>query len=359
MGVIKVYELHLKRILKWDILITIAVILLSTLITSNVALANEEGLPFTVEPILPNNQSAETTSYISIQTDEAVLEQNIDFKLTNTSDQVQEINVKVVDAYTSPNGVIQYVSEASENSEIIHEAYKLTGYLKVAPDTIKLKPGETSTITMPIDVTNVEGVLLGGVSFSSVVEGTEIEENDSSFQINNEINMVIGVMLDFADDGDIDFKIEQPFIDPMPSYFAVRLPITLDAPALIQDATMTYDVLYKDDLLFSNEKKISFAPYSKTNISIPFEYDEIVEKTDYTIQGELIYQDQNNKQVKEGFHETFQYKKNADQSGIARIFNVPTEVGGIAIWIYFVALLGLVILLVIIVTQRKKSKTED
>src|SRR5690606_24247609 len=158
--------------------------------------------------------------------------------------------ISIVDAYTSPSGVIQYVNESSENSEIVNEHYKISRYIESENDTVTLNQGESKTVSIQLDVEQMEGVLLGGVNFSAVEKGEEVKEADSTFQINNQINMVIGVMASFETDKETSFIIGEPTIDPMPSYYAIRLPITIDAPVLQQNVLIQYEVLHEDKQIF-------------------------------------------------------------------------------------------------------------
>ena len=253
--------------------------------------ADSNGIPFIVEPILPDNQDEVVNSYISIISDSNNLNQNIEFKVTNESEIEQNIYIKVVDAYTSPNGVIQYVEEESDNSTITNDNYKLSKHLTLPENQVTLKPGETKIITSSLDVNDLEGTLLGGVSFSTTGKSEEYEKNDTSFKINNEINMVIGVMVTFKNQTEIDFTIDEPYLDPMPSYYAIRLPISLDAPLLVNGTEIKYIVKHNDKELFSGQKEFSFAPLTKVNMAIPFEYEEIINNEIYDVLGEIIYID--------------------------------------------------------------------
>lgn len=332
-------------------------LMLSVFFLSDKIFADSEGLPFTVEPILPSNQNSDVSSYISVSSDGNSLNQTYEFKLVNESSMGQEVNVKVVDAYTSPNGVIQYVDEESENSEIVKGEYKLSEHLKIEDEVVKLDAGETKIVSASISVDDTEGVLLGGVSFSSVKEGEKDEQGVSSFQLNSEINLVVGVMVSFDGDNDVKFDIDKPFVDPMPSYFAIRLPITLDSPVLVQDAMINYEVLYKEEKLFDNEKNIDFAPYTKTNVSIPFEHEEIKENGEYVIKGALIYEDENGNVIEKKFEEMFKYVKEDKVNEVAKMLKAPFDGNGVSPY-WFLLLLPLIGWLAFVLWKRKKDNDE-
>lgn len=334
----------MKRIKQTRVFFLMLIIFMLSAIHTNIVSADSNGLPFSVEPILPENQNTDVGSYISISPENNSISQNFKFKLSNQSNSEQKIKVTIVDAYTSPNGVIQYVEQETDNSMITNEDYKLSNHLKTKSDIITLKKDETKTIETSLNVDDMEGTLLGGVSFSVMEEGDEQKEDETSFQINNEINMIIGVLLDFETDKDIDFLIDNPFLDPMPSYYAIRLPITLDAPVLNQDVTINYQVLLNDEELFRNEKEMKFAPYTQTNVSIPYELDEIKNNKDYVLKGELIYTDKDGNKQGKAFEQTFDYVSESKTSPFVNLFNKPmvqneTSIGSKVLIFSFVVLI--------------------
>ncbi len=328
-------------------------------IEANNIFADSNGLPFSVEPVLPKNQDEDVRSYISVSSTEKSFNQQVEFKLTNQSDQEQNIKINIVDAYTSPNGVIQYVQEESENSKIINDKYKLSHYLESNNDIITLKKGETRMISTSLNVDSLEGVLLGGVSFSAIEEAQEQkEEGNSTFQINNEINMVIGVMASFDTDKDAEFIIGEPFIDPMPAYFAIRLPVTLDAPVLQQNVSIDYQVMHQNKQLFGNQKEFNFAPYTKTNVSIPYEHDEIKENENYIIKGELTYRNQHGNEFVKEFEETFIYEKDKNVSTVMNTLKAPIEKGGSPLWMTLLLIVPIALIIAWMIHKKKKKNIE-
>lgn len=340
-----------------SIIIVMMVLLLSFGTSKIFVQANS--IPFSVEPILPDNQDKETKSYISVSPKGKSLSQEFQFQLTNLSNETKEIKINIVDAYSSPNGVIQYVNEASENSEIVNEQYKLSNYLTADNDIVTINSGETKIISTKIDVDHLEGVLLGGVSFTVVEEGEEIIQSENTFQINNEINMVIGVLVNFETTEDATFIIDEPFIDPMPAYYAIRLPITLEAPVLQQDVLIKYEVKHKDVTLFTNEKNLNFAPFTKTNVSIPYEHNEIARNESYTIIGELIYQNSQGDKISDSFEKTFQYEKEKETNNEIGSFSPPIEKGSFPSWLFILFVIPLVIIPIIIRKKKKLIKSTE
>lgn len=249
---------------------------------------NANGIPFNIHPILPKNQDSDVTSYISIQADSA-LNQELEFVVKNYQDSEQMIEINVVNAYTSPNGVVQYTNKELENSDITDEAYKMTNYLTLEGDNqITLKANEEKRIKTKLAVDKLEGILLGGVSFKTVKEGDVLKGENASFQIDNEINMVVGVKIDFGTNKEIAISIDEPFVDPMPAYYAIRLPVSLDAP-LLKKLMLDYEVLQDNELLFEGNGEFDFAPMTKSELILAWEHDKIVENKPYVLKGVFKY----------------------------------------------------------------------
>lgn len=338
--------------------VTIIILLLAVGMVGSMGVsADDNGMPFTVEPVLTENQDKDIQSYITEKLKGTDYKQSYQFRLTNSSDTEQEVAVTVVDAYTSPNGVVQYVEEESDNSKITDNKYKMSKYLTVNDGVVKLNPGQTKTIELDLDVEDIEGTLLGGVSFKTLEDGEEVEDGESSFKINNEINMVVGVMLEFDTEQEVGFEIKEPFLDPMPSYYAVRLPIELKSSFLVKDTELEYDVSFKGEDLFGGMEKISFAPKTEANISLPFDYEEIKENEDYVIKGTFTYKDSEDKKQTIDFEEVFVYENNESTvDKVSKTLTTPVVGTGIALYWYLIGLVVLVGLGFYLYKRNKKGK---
>lgn len=334
------------------------IVVFGMIITPDAVYADENKIPIDIKPVLPDNQDVDVTSYISINTKEDKLKQDLEFVITNNTSEKQEISVKVVDAYTSPSGVVQYTDKEQENSEISDDKYEISEYLKVDGDSvITLKGNEEKKVKTSLDVEGLDGILLGGIEFQTVETGEEIEQGETSFQIDNEINMVVGVKIDFGTEKEVELLNDKPYIDPMPSYYVVRLPITLDTP-LFKKVDFDYEVLYKDDVLFKNENSYEFTPMSKTNISLAWEHDEIKKNKEYLLKGKLKYKDlEGNEQVRE-IEETFIYTGTESKKGLFETLKAPLETGNFN-WYWLLLLIPLVGVYVYYQKRLRKDNEED
>mgnify|MGYP001033291656 CR=1 FL=1 len=279
----------------------------------------ENGIPFQIVPILPDGQKEGITSYFSIDVDGNSKKDILELRLKNNSEETKDIQVKVVDAYTSPNGVVHYTDRESENSKIIDDKYKMSTHLKLqGNEMITLQGGEETIVRAKLDAQDIEGVLLGGFSFQVYEDEdkVDVDQNGSSFQINNEVNMVVGVMLEFDGGNEVNISIEEPYIDPMPSYYAIRLPVTMESPSF-KKVEIEYDVHLGEQLVFGNKAEFEFAPKTKTNVSLPWEADSIKKGEIYTLSATINYNDENGNAQKITYEEVFKY--NPDENAVDKV----------------------------------------
>lgn len=295
----KKYRTMVIDIMK-KVLITISVILFSIFVFNPYASANEQNNkpPLTITPILPENQDKGISNYFSITTDSNDLKQDLEFLITNNTDEKIKLYVLPLNALTSPNGVIQYRQvEREENSILIDKKYGLKNYIEIDDKYIEINTGETKSVVATIDISEIEGTILGAVGFQLVTGDEEQPSDENQFQIKNKVNYIVGIQINFHTEQEPNFIIGTPFIDVMPSYYAIRLPITQEAPLLVKDVSLEYEVWnYQSEKIFGSEIKnlYNFAPKTKTNIALPWDHDEIEQDKTYILKGKLKYKDKNN-----------------------------------------------------------------
>ncbi|MFD1705229.1 WxL protein peptidoglycan domain-containing protein [Siminovitchia sediminis] len=118
----------MKKILSLSVLF---LLMMGGFFTSKNVSASEGGLPYLVEPILPANQDKGIEHYISVSPKDNSLKQEFEFLVTNKTNKKQTINAKMLNAYTSTNGGIQYTAEETEHNVIIDEKYEMRNYVQV------------------------------------------------------------------------------------------------------------------------------------------------------------------------------------------------------------------------------------
>lgn len=322
--------------------------------TGSIAFADsKEEQPFTIYPVLPANQDTDVQSYISINTSDDALKQKIAYEIENNTDKPLDMRIEPLNAVTSPNGVIHYTNEDEVNAKIINENYRLVDYISVV-DSVTIQPGERITVKALVDIpkSKIDGTVLGAIGFQVTEKGAIHKKEKMTFQINNETNVIMGVQVNFGTDKKADFQIDKPYVDPMPSYYAVRLPVTSSTPLIMSDVLLKYEVLDENNKqLFKNEDRVfKFAPNTKTNIVIPWNSDSIEKGKTYTLKGSLNF---NDKSIE--FEKTFTYKGDAVDVPDGQDFDTPTTESN-TFWLWL--LLGLAVLLgaILYVIYKNKNK---
>lgn len=317
------------------------------------------GMPFTVEPVLPSNQDKNIENYISVTTDKNSISQELRYKVRNTTDATQVIDVNILNAYTSANGVIEYKAEETKDNTIIDSDYEFQRYAE-APDSITLESGQTKVVSVNVEVDKQEGTLLGAVSFQSEGGKENANQEGISLEITNQINSVYGVAINFpSNESQPDFSVGEAFLDTMPSYYVFRLPITLNSPILMQDINLAYEVDLEGKKLFSSETSFDYAPMTKTNFAIPYEYEELLKDKPYTLKGELTYTDQNGETQVQQFEKVIEYKD--EEAGLNALFTtlkIPLEKNGTAYTVLPFFLIPLILFIFFLIYRRKKKKKD-
>lgn len=319
----------------------------------------KEGLPFIVEPILPSNQDQGIDNYISISPDSNSLKQELDFLISNKTNKKQIVDIKLFNAYTSSSGGIQYTAEGTADNVILNKQYEMKQYIQ-APKQIEIRGGESKVVRLKVNISGMEGTILGAVAFQGEGESEQSNKEELSFEIKNEINKIYGIAINFPTQQNHDFKFGEPYLDPMPSYYAIRLPITHDSPMLLKDVDIDYEVNFKGKKLFFDKKEIDFAPMTKTNFAIPFDYDEIVEGEAYTIRGTLTFNEKGKSKVIE-FDREFVFNNESPKNEKTNKLKTPTikDVKGVSFLYLFLLLIPIIICLWFIRRKRKKYDNRD
>ncbi|WP_121605982.1 WxL protein peptidoglycan domain-containing protein [Virgibacillus sp. Bac332] len=309
----------------------------------------EEKQPYTIKPVLPSNQDKGITQYISVSTDKSSIEQNIEFLVTNNTSETMKLKVDVFNALTAPSGVIQYKPGMDEkNSKLMKEDYALDKYVDVQ-EKVTVEGGMSKVVQAKVSIGGGVGTILGGVAFQNVIESEENSKEKSQFQIDNEVNNLFGVQVNFPADIEKKFIIGEPFVDPMPTYYAIRLPITLDSPHLVKEASIDYVVKDEDNQELFGKKgvtNLNFAPQSRANFALPWEEEDIKEGYEYTISGTLYYGEN-----KLDFNKKFEFNQDNNDGGVSNNSLSVPKINDMSLWWPWV--IGLLILILIGLLLRR------
>lgn len=317
--------------------------------------ADETEIPFRANLILPQSQDEGIEDYVSITTDENGISEHLEFSIVNNKDKDKEIVVEIVDGYTSPGGVVQYSTEGPENSEITDENYKMSSYLTSEENIVKLKAGESKTIKLDLNIDKLDGMILGGVSFKEKERDqvdSESGNNKSDFNIKSEVNIIIGVKVDFGTEQLVEMNVGDPFIEVLPTFHVVRLPMALQNTSP-KKFKFDYEVKRKNLVMFEDKMNIDFAPKSEAHIRLPWKAESIENGVTYTLKGTLTYNDLDGQEKVIDVNKDFEYKSNNYDEVIEKILSPIENANSNLIWIVILAVAVSTILLLVIREIRK------
>ncbi|MGM0218945.1 DUF916 and DUF3324 domain-containing protein [Enterococcus sp. AZ126] len=153
--------------------------------------ATAQGVGFTVDVQLPENQLDHTVSYFDLHVEPGV-EQVLEVVISNQTKETKRIVIEPTVATTNENGVIDY----SQASPVLDHTLKnpFPSLVKRQP-TITLKEKEQKLVRIPVMIPEepFEGSLLGGLKFSQEKEVDQ--KRTGKIQISNEFFYIVGVRL--------------------------------------------------------------------------------------------------------------------------------------------------------------------
>lgn len=251
-----------------------------------------EQLLIDVLPVFPENQDPAINHYFSLHTEGEFFQQEVEFIITNRSDEEVVIEMEPLNALNSPYMGIQYTEEIeNRSSRLLDDQYALSKFIEVEEE-LTLLGGESRSVKVKISIPELKGTMLGAIGFKTLSD----EEVDSGNQLmfNQELNRIIGVQINHENIHAAEFVVHDPYIEPMSAYYSIRLPIELNTPTLVSDARLSYQVLDDEgEQLFSSEvASFNLAPQTETHFALPWEFDSLVENKSYQINGVLTYEDQ-------------------------------------------------------------------
>lgn len=223
-----------------------------------------DGMNFTVNALLPENQMSEATYFDLLVIPKQ--EQDIQIELENSTDQFIDIEVTPRNAYTNDNGVISY---DKDNIKLSNDAPLKFTDLVSGKQTVKLKPFEKTIASFNLKIPDIKykGYVLGAFSIKEKEEHTG-ENKGQSVSISNKFSYTLGVKL----------SEERQNVVPQLSFTSVSPEIYLNKPSIVNTIlnntpeiakNLDFDInIYKNNKIFyhTEEKGKSMAPYSYYNI---------------------------------------------------------------------------------------------
>ena len=179
-----------KFLVMFGLFITIFFGMNTSLVFAENVSSNEQPGGYTIEGIPNEHQIDPTSGYFYLDEDPGSKDE-IKVKLTNSSGQDKTLLVKITDANTNINGIVDYTGQLKNHSllkvpltSIVHATQKEV----VVPKNSSVET--TLNVTMPKEP--VEGIILGGVVVS---EKQEDHEKNKGLSVGNTYSYTIGIAL--------------------------------------------------------------------------------------------------------------------------------------------------------------------
>jgi len=233
-------------------------------------------IPFTAEPVYPDNQRADAKGYFHVATSPGQTQQ-FRVRLTNRKAEPLSLTVRKADAYTSPQGGIVYEAAVdSDDVALSDDAPRMSSLMK-APDAVTLEPNATSEFTFSVTSPSVEsGTVLGGIQFAYLSAETGGESpaagaDEVRIGLRSETVVGIAVQLDLPNAATPAFTIGDAGFNPDTGHVFVEM--RNDAQLIQRGVSGTYRVERPDGtLLFEGAfPAFNMAPMSRMRYRLPWD----------------------------------------------------------------------------------------
>lgn len=313
-------------------------------------------LPISVQAILPENQQTKDAGYYDLKVTSGQ-EQELEFKLYNSSDKEVTVNVEINPAYTGDGGAFVYSQNKSKaDDSLIHSLSDLA----VTPKTVSIPAkGEViSKIQLTIPKKEFQGIILGGIRITGVEKGDEKEDKKSKegFTISNNIAYSIAVrLIENEALPTSDLLIKGVFVDQITGRNTVKVNLQNPTPTIIDKVSYQATVSKKGSSEVLHETNVSnyrVAPNTNYNLPISWE-NQPFEAGTYSVK--VLAQSEETKQKWELTQDfTISPKEARDLNEKA----IDLEQNNLKWFIYGGIILGIIIVvlcIVLIILSRKKK----
>lgn len=243
---------------------------------------------FSVEGIPNEHQLDPNAGYFYLREDPGS-QDKIKLEVKNTSSEQKTFEVKVTDANTNSNGLIDYTGQLPNAIEL---STPLTSVVDPTQQEVTV-PGNSSTevsINVHMPEKPQPGVLMGGIVVS---EKKESENKSKTLSISNTYSYTIGVLLTnensktFNKNISVQLKNVQPKLSD--GRKIIEGTVLNNNPYVFGKATMTGEIVKEKNKKVVKEKKqqdINIAPYSIFPFQIDYQKDELT-SGNYIFKGSL------------------------------------------------------------------------
>lgn len=195
-------------------------------------------------------------------------------KLINSSDKAKKLQVKVTNANTNSNGLLDYTGNLKDNKSL---KIPLTSIVKVSQSEVTVPPKSESETTLDVTMPShrFSGVIIGGVVVSEKDED-QLPKTETNVSVKNTYSYTIGVVLTndpksaMKKNSSVSLEKVAPVLSD--GRKIIQADILNPNPYIFGEAIVSGEILEKstNKLVKKQEKtNINIAPYSV----YPFQFD--------------------------------------------------------------------------------------
>lgn len=232
---------------------------------------------YTIEGIPSDHQLDKNVSYFYLKENPGEKDQ-VKIKLTNDSDKEKILEVKLTNANTNSNGVIDYTGKIKDHASLKNP---LTSMAKVSQKEVRVpaKSSVESAINIQMPEKEISGVIIGGIVVS---EKQTPEEKKKTLSLSNTYSYTIGIVL--TNEDVIEPKKNNSVeLDSVGAKLAdgkkiVQANILNPNPYIFPDATVKGEIKLKgsEQVVKKDEKKnVNIAPYSVYPFQLDWEREDL------------------------------------------------------------------------------------
>ncbi|HFD3575864.1 TPA: DUF916 and DUF3324 domain-containing protein [Enterococcus faecium] len=233
---------------------------------------------YTIEGVPHSKQLDKNVGYFYLKENPGERD-SIKLKLINNSSEDKTLQVKVTDANTNPNGIVDYSGNIKNHNTL---KTPLTSILTASQKEVIVPKESTIETTLTIDMPSnkQEGVIIGGIL---VTDETDKKENSKKeLSVKNEYSYTIGVVLTNLDEVKMNENISVELEKVGPKLYdgkkIVQADILNPNPYLFGKAQVSGKILEKNSSKLVKEemkKEVSIAPYSVFPFQLDWKKDEL------------------------------------------------------------------------------------
>ncbi|WP_337247719.1 DUF916 and DUF3324 domain-containing protein [Enterococcus hirae] len=299
---------------------------------------------YTIEGIPNDNQIDKNVTYFFLN-EQPGEKDKIKVKLVNDSDEEKILEVKVTDAATNSNGLIDYTGSQKNN-----ESMKIPLTSIVNPEEKEVKLSPKSEVETALDVRMPEkeqdGIILGGVVVS---EKKNDKKDNESIALGNTYTYTIGIIL--TNDQHVKIyqnksielsKVEAKLFDGRK---IVQADILNPNPYIFGEATVSGRILDESNKIIQEENRehVKIAPFSV----FPFQFDWKKEKLQagtYVFEGKVTTSD-NEWNFKQKFTISDKDAKEIDDNSVFKV-HIPNWISSSLLFVSVLAIGNMIFVIV-------------